>query len=203
MRSPGVGAGSSARGGAGPVCLAGVDVVVLARCDAADPFPPMTTEFRMTKHATSSVFVFCEVEGRWRLGLIEHPRLGRQMVVGGHVEADETQAEAAVRETVEESGLRVRLLGCPAPSLPVGYPHARVAAPWWITELMVPADNHLAEPHVHVDHQYVAVAESPDLPSAATTSPAVRTASHGCAAVGSSASSRVPTPPAIAAPAAR
>ena len=115
----------------------------------------------MIKHATSSVFVFCEVEGRWRLGLIEHPRLGRLMVVGGHVEADETQAEAALRETVEESGLRVRLLGCPAPLLPTGYPHARVAAPWWITEVMVAADNHLAEPHVHVDHQYVAVAESP------------------------------------------
>jgi hypothetical protein len=26
---------------------------------------------------------------------------------------------------------------------------------------MVAADNHLAEPHVHVDHQYIAVAESP------------------------------------------
>jgi 8-oxo-dGTP pyrophosphatase MutT (NUDIX family) len=124
-------------------------------------FPAVSTEFCMIKHATSSVFVFCEVEGRWRLGLIEHPRLGRHMVVGGHVEADETQAEAGVREAVEESGLRVRLLGCPVPALPAGYPHPAVAAPWWITELMVPADNHLAEPHVHVDHQYVAVAESP------------------------------------------
>lgn len=115
----------------------------------------------MIKHAMSSVFVFCEIEGQWRLGLIEHPRLGRNMIVGGHVEADETQAEAALRETVEESGLRVRLLACPSPLLPAGYPHAQVAAPWWITELMVPADNHLAEPHVHVDHQYVALAESP------------------------------------------
>jgi 8-oxo-dGTP pyrophosphatase MutT (NUDIX family) len=115
----------------------------------------------MIKHATSSVFVFCETDGVWRLGLIEHPRLGRHMIVGGHVEVDETQAEAALRETVEESGLRVRLLGCPLPSLPSGYPHTRVPPPWWITELMVPADNHLAEPHVHVDHQYVAVAESP------------------------------------------
>ncbi|MBC8091775.1 MAG: NUDIX domain-containing protein [Pseudonocardia sp.] len=114
----------------------------------------------MIKHATSSVFVFCQLMGRWRLGLIEHPRLGRHMLVGGHVEADETQAEAAVRETVEESGLHVRLLELPAPFLPAGYPHPQVPAPWWITEMMVPADNHLAEPHVHVDHQYVAVAES-------------------------------------------
>jgi len=115
----------------------------------------------MIKHSTASVFVFCEFPEGWRLGLIEHPRLQKRMVVGGHVERDETQAEAAVREAAEESGLEVRLLGCPSPALPLGYPHERVAAPWWITEVMVPADNHLDEPHIHVDHQYVAIAESP------------------------------------------
>jgi len=115
----------------------------------------------MIKHATASTFVFHQFPDRWRLGLVAQPRLGRHMIVGGHVELDETQAEAALREAVEESGLRVRLLACPTPALPVGYPHERVAAPWWITEVMVPADNHLAEPHVHVDHQYVAIADSP------------------------------------------
>lgn len=38
-----------------------------------------------------------------------------------------------------------------------------LAQPWWITELAVPADNHLPQPHVHVDHQYVAVAEDATL----------------------------------------
>lgn len=74
----------------------------------------------MIKHATSGVFVFCEVEARWRLGLIEHPRLGRHMVVSGHVEADETQAEAAVREAVAAS---------PSPS-PVSEPVHPIA---WFT----------------------------------------------------------------------
>ncbi|MGH3834236.1 MAG: NUDIX hydrolase [Pseudonocardiaceae bacterium] len=115
----------------------------------------------MIKHATASTFVFCEFDEGWRLGLIEHPRLRRRMVVGGHVEADETQAEAAVREATEESGLQVRLLACPSPTLPVGSPHPPVPQPWWITEMLVPADNHLEEPHVHVDHQYVAIADSP------------------------------------------
>lgn len=58
--------------------------------------------------------------------------------------------EAAVREATEESGLEVRLLAGPSPALPLGYPHQRVAAPWWITEIMVPADNHLDEPHITV-----------------------------------------------------
>lgn len=115
----------------------------------------------MIKHATASAFVFCEFPQGWRLGLIEHPRLHKRMIVGGHVECDETQAEAAVREAAEESGLVVRLLTAPSPALPPGYPHERVAAPWWITEVLVPADNHVSEPHSHVDHQYVAIADSP------------------------------------------
>jgi 8-oxo-dGTP pyrophosphatase MutT (NUDIX family) len=114
------------------------------------------------KHATAGVFVFCRFDEGWRLGLIGHPRLGRHMIMGGHVENDETQAEAAVREVEEESGLsKLRLVEAPTPGLPIGFPHPTVAAPWWITEQDVPADNHVAEPHVHVDHQYVAVVEDP------------------------------------------
>jgi 8-oxo-dGTP pyrophosphatase MutT (NUDIX family) len=116
------------------------------------------------KHATASAFVFCQFPtGDWRVGLIEHPRLGRHMVMGGHVEAWETQAEAAVREVEEESGLRgIRLINPPTPAVPVGFPFPTVAAPWWITEQRVPADNHLAVPHVHVDHQYVAAVDDPN-----------------------------------------
>jgi 8-oxo-dGTP pyrophosphatase MutT (NUDIX family) len=117
----------------------------------------------MIKHATAGAFVFCRsAGGEWRLGLVAHPRLGRWMVPGGHVEGDECQAEAAVREVEEETGLSgVRLLEVPAPGLPGGFPgtHVRVPLPWWIIEQQVPADNHLAEPHVHIDHQYVAVVD--------------------------------------------
>jgi hypothetical protein len=59
-----------------------------------------------------------------------------------------------VREAAEESGLRVRLLAAPSLALPRGYPHERVAAPWWITEVLVPADNHVSASHVPVDHQW-------------------------------------------------
>jgi 8-oxo-dGTP pyrophosphatase MutT (NUDIX family) len=112
------------------------------------------------KHATAGAFVFCRLADGWRLGLIAHPRLGRYMIMGGHVEDFETQAEAAVREVQEESGLRsVRLIDPPTPALPAGFPHTPVAAPWWITELEVPSDNHVAVPHVHVDHQYVAITD--------------------------------------------
>jgi 8-oxo-dGTP pyrophosphatase MutT (NUDIX family) len=112
------------------------------------------------KHATASVFLFSHCPRGWQLGLIEHPRLGQLLIPGGHVEDDESQAEGALREVAEETGLTgARLLEAPAPALPAGFPHERVAPPWWITEQQVPADNHLREPHVHLDHQYIAVTD--------------------------------------------
>jgi 8-oxo-dGTP pyrophosphatase MutT (NUDIX family) len=117
----------------------------------------------MIKHATAGAFLFHQGDdGPWRLGLIQHPRLNRWMVPGGHVETDESQLQAALREVEEETGLaHIQLLEAPAPIFPAGFPstHARVPLPWWITEVDVAPDNHLREPHVHVDHQYVAVAD--------------------------------------------
>jgi 8-oxo-dGTP pyrophosphatase MutT (NUDIX family) len=112
-----------------------------------------------SKHPTASVFVFRQMPGGWRLGLIRHPRYGRMMIPGGHVEHEESQGEAALREVAEETGLAVRLVSPPAPPLPGGYRRQRVAQPWWIVEYSVPPDNHLGEAHVHIDHLYVALAD--------------------------------------------
>jgi 8-oxo-dGTP pyrophosphatase MutT (NUDIX family) len=70
------------------------------------------------KHATASTFVFHRCAEGWRLALIEHPRYGKVMIPGGHVEAVESQDEAALREVAEETGLRVRLIHPPSPPLP-------------------------------------------------------------------------------------
>ncbi len=111
------------------------------------------------KEPTASALVFSRFAEGWRLCLIMHPRLGMLLPAGGHVEADETTAEAAVREVLEETGLRIRLLPPPSMPLPAGTPHVAVPAPWWILEMQVPADRHELRPHVHVDFIYVAVAE--------------------------------------------
>ncbi|HEY1916803.1 MAG TPA: NUDIX domain-containing protein [Streptosporangiaceae bacterium] len=128
----------------------------------------------IVKHATSSTYVFGRAPGAalhgpdfhptagpdgWRLGLIMHPLFRRPMVPGGHVEADETVGEAALREVAEETGLRVRLVEPPGVPLPPGFPSVQVAQPWWIVEHPVPSDNHLDVAHIHVDNLYVAVAE--------------------------------------------
>jgi len=112
------------------------------------------------KEPTASALVFSLFSEGWRICLIMHPRLGMLLPPGGHVEADETSAEAAVRETAEETGLAVRLLPPQSVPVPAGTPHVPVPAPWWILEMRVPADRHEPDPHVHVDFIYVAVADS-------------------------------------------
>jgi 8-oxo-dGTP pyrophosphatase MutT (NUDIX family) len=129
------------------------------------------------KHATSSVFVLRRDGGRWQLGLIRHPRFRRAMIPGGHVEAGESPAEAALREVAEETGLHASLLWPPAVSLPAGYRPPRVAPPWWIVEYEVPADGHLGSPHIHIDHLYLALPDDSERPGP----PAHPFAWHGAA----------------------
>jgi 8-oxo-dGTP pyrophosphatase MutT (NUDIX family)/SAM-dependent methyltransferase len=129
------------------------------------------------KHATASTFVFCQLGSEWRLGLITHPRFRKLMLPGGHVEPDESPSEAALREIAEETGLAARFVPAPAAPAPAGLDRVRVEQPWWIVEQPVPADNHLAAEHVHVDHLYVAVPPSPEPASA----PAHPFAWHGAA----------------------
>jgi 8-oxo-dGTP pyrophosphatase MutT (NUDIX family) len=111
------------------------------------------------KHLTSSVFVFRRHPDGWRIGLIRHPRFHKMMIPGGHVEPEESAAEAALREVAEETGLAVTLVGPPAAPVPAGYRGRRVVPPWWIAEYQVTGDNHLREAHVHIDHLYVALAD--------------------------------------------
>jgi 8-oxo-dGTP pyrophosphatase MutT (NUDIX family) len=116
------------------------------------------------KHSTASTFVFSKLGEDWKLGLILHPLFGKLMIPGGHIEPDENAPEAARREVAEETGLAVAFV--PPPSAPapgdVTATGKLVSLPWWIIEQPVERDNHVAEPHFHVDHLFVAIAAVPE-----------------------------------------
>jgi 8-oxo-dGTP pyrophosphatase MutT (NUDIX family) len=114
------------------------------------------------KHATASAFVMHRDEMGWRTGLVLHPIFDLWIMPGGHIDPDEDPAQAALREVVEETGLDgVKMLPLHSPPAMVETPSARpVLLPWWLLEHPVDGDNHLAEPHLHVDHKYVAIADT-------------------------------------------
>jgi len=85
----------------------------------------------------------------WRGSVLlhEHPKLGRWLPCGGHVEADELPDDAAVREVSEESGVSIVLVGDP----PVTVPGPRQLARPRGVQL-----ERIDDAHEHVDLVYLA-----------------------------------------------
>ncbi|MCA1789767.1 MAG: NUDIX domain-containing protein [Thioalkalivibrio sp.] len=89
----------------------------------------------------------------WRgaVMLHRHAKLGLWLPCGGHVEPDELPDDAAVREVLEESGVRVRLVGVP----PVVSHDPRALVPPRGVQL-----SRIADGHEHVDLIYLALPET-------------------------------------------
>lgn len=101
-------------------------------------------------HVTASAIVV----GRRGSVLHVHRRLGRWLQPGGHVDSGEDPAQAAVRETREETGL--------AACHPPGGPE------------LVHLDVHQASGHVHMDLRYLLVAPDEEPAPGTGESPHVR-----------------------------
>jgi 8-oxo-dGTP pyrophosphatase MutT (NUDIX family) len=104
-------------------------------------------EARPTRDWAVAVFVVWDA----RVMLHLHPKLGRWLPCGGHVEPGELPDDAAVREVEEESGVRVRLVGPP----PVEAQGPRQLARPRGVQLET-----IAPGHEHVDLVYLAVPEA-------------------------------------------
>ena len=73
--------------------------------------------------------------------LHKHKKLGRWFPPGGHVERDELPDDAAVREVLEESGVRVALVGEKA--LPVTEPRQLIRPRGVQLEAIAPNHEHI------------------------------------------------------------
>ena len=103
------------------------------------PHPPAAP----VREFTVAVFVV----HRGRVLLLFHPKLGMWLPPGGHIEPGELPDEAAVREVLEETGVRVCLVGEQA--LDVEYPR-QLARPAGIQL------EDIAPGHQHIDLVYFA-----------------------------------------------
>lgn len=113
-----------------------------------------------TRHLTASMVV---VDPRARhVLLIFHKASGLWMFPGGHVDPDESPAEAAVREVHEETGIHARPRPkVAAPDLPGLIGHV---SPWMTAEFPAPAKpERPGKPaevaHSHIDLLYVGTAD--------------------------------------------
>jgi 8-oxo-dGTP pyrophosphatase MutT (NUDIX family) len=121
------------------------------------PSHPSVVPGRVFRHFTVAVFVV----HAGRVLLHYHRKLGRWLPPGGHIEDDEVPDDAAVREVVEETGIRARLVG------PVGL--QREAEPGDPRQLVVPAGvqlEHIYPGHEHIDLVYFAVPDPDDYQAA-------------------------------------
>jgi 8-oxo-dGTP pyrophosphatase MutT (NUDIX family) len=117
------------------------------------PEHPPVAPGDLLRHFTVAVFVV----HRQRVLLHYHRQLGKWLPPGGHIEANELPDDAALREVLEETGIRARLVG--ARGLPLDEPR----------QLVVPAGiqvESIYAGHQHVDLVYFARPD-PDDPGAA------------------------------------
>lgn len=113
-----------------------------------------------SRHHTASAVVF---DMRHRLVLVvAHKLTGQWQLPGGHIDADETGAEAAIREVLEETGVKADLWTGPHLQIPGGIWHP---SPIMTVEFNAPASPAWGEwppepAHRHIDHLYAATADS-------------------------------------------
>jgi 8-oxo-dGTP pyrophosphatase MutT (NUDIX family) len=86
------------------------------RLSASTAQTPLTPEARLVREFTVAVFVVHEA----RVLLHRHKRLALWLPPGGHIDEGELPDDAAIRETMEESGVRVTLVDGPL-RLPDGH----------------------------------------------------------------------------------
>mgnify|MGYP001573395071 CR=1 FL=1 len=84
-----------------------------------------------------------------------HEKYDRWFPPGGHVELDEDFAEAALRETLEETGLTVKLLG-DEPAI-INDEEREVRVPYFINR------HRINEVHEHISFEYFGTSETREL----------------------------------------
>lgn len=112
-----------------------------------------------SRHLTASMVVL-DPEADAVL-LVWHLKSELWLFPGGHVDPDESPAEAAVREVLEETGVHARIVG-----EPVDLPGMQwLPSPWLTAVIPAPAwperPGKPAEPaHTHIDELFVGTADS-------------------------------------------
>lgn len=96
--------------------------------------------------------------GKTKLLLIHHKKLNKWVSPGGHLEENEVPHEGAIREVLEETGIRASVVMNGDPDLGLkGAIDTQIPRPYALCYQLIPAGR---EPeHIHLDMMYVLEAD--------------------------------------------
>lgn len=120
----------------------------------------------MEKHDSVSVFLFNFREEDFKLLLLHHVKFEKWIVPGGHVEINEHQLEAAIREVKEETGISLSAKDFLTLNTFFQFPLIeginQISPPLFIFEQVIPEYKGV-QSHYHIDHVYCAVTNNVNL----------------------------------------
>ena len=115
----------------------------------------------MIKQFTTSVFIINKSKDNLKIALIYHKKFDKWMVPGGHVEINENQVEAAIREAKEETGLNIRLFSFLHKEHCVNDSKWILPAEYFYEQLIPETINESS--HFHLDFAYLAFSDDTEL----------------------------------------
>lgn len=111
----------------------------------------------LNKHFVATGIVFNREHTK--LLMVHHRKLDKWAAPGGHVEPDETPAEAALREVYEETGIDAEILDSPNMELgPKVGAEAQLETPYAMLSEYIPEHGE-TKAHVHMDFLFICEAD--------------------------------------------
>lgn len=117
----------------------------------------MTMVEKKEKHFVATGIVFNRAHTK--LLLVHHRKLDKWAAPGGHVEPDETPAEAALREIYEETGVKAEILD--SPNIDTGLergPETQLETPYAMLSEHIPEHGE-TKAHIHMDFLFICEAD--------------------------------------------
>lgn len=113
----------------------------------------------MRKHFAATAYIVSKIEGKLKVLLHKHTKLGIWIAIGGHVEEDENPTEAVTREVKEETNLEIKLITTKRKLLKTDQISEQIM-PQVVFEEKVPKYQDTEE-HYHIDLIYFAFCKNP------------------------------------------